>query len=134
MTVNAPPTVVAPPTFKSSPIARLFSNLEFDANLAAPVNVEIPVIVAAAPTFKSSPTSKAFSNLESSAILAPPVTVNAAPTVAAAPIFTSLLNVEPVATIISVADADRNVENPAVTFNSSAFALPSFVYEPVPTL
>ena len=134
MTVNAPPTVVAPPTFRSSPIARLFSNLEFAANLAEPVNVEIPVIVAAAPTLRSSPISNAFSNLESAANLAPPVTVNAAPTVAAAPTFKSLLNVEPVATIISDADADKNVVNPAVTFNSSAFALPSFVDEPVPTL
>ena len=54
--------------------------------------------------------------------------------VAAAPTFKSLLKVEPEDTIISVPDADRNVVNPAVTFNSSAFALPSFVDEPVPTL
>ena len=53
MTVNAPPTVVAPLTFTSSPTNKLFSNLDVEANLAAPVNVEIPVIVAAAPTFKS---------------------------------------------------------------------------------
>ena len=99
-----------------------------DRNLAAPVNVEIPVTVRADPTVTS------FSNLTNSANFDCPVTVNAAPTVAAAPTFKSLLNVEPVATIISDADADKNVVNPAVTFNSSAFALPSFVDEPVPTL
>ena len=91
-------------------------------------DVDIPVTVRADPTVTS------FSNLTNSANFDCPVTVNAAPTVAAAPMFTSLLNVEPLETIMSVADADRNVENPEVTFNSSAFALPSFVDEPVPTL
>jgi len=91
------------------------------------VTVNAAPTVAAAPTLRSSPIAKLFSNLEFAANLAAPVTVNAAPTVAAAPTFKSLLNVEPVATMMSDADADRNVENPAVTFNSSAFALPSFV-------
>ena len=122
MTVNAPPTVAAPPTTMS------FSNLENSANLVVPVNVDIPVTVRADPTVTS------FSNLTNSANFDCPVTVNAAPTVAAAPTLRSLLKVEPTETIRSVADADRNVEKPEVTFNSSAFALPSFVDEPVPTL
>ena len=64
------------------------------------MNVDIPVTVRADPTVTS------FSNLTNSANFDCPVTVNAAPTVAAAPMFTSLLNVEPLETIMSVADAD----------------------------
>ena len=57
-------------------------------------------------TVRADPTAISFSNLTNSANFDCPVTVNAAPTVAAAPTLRSLLNVDPVATIISDADAD----------------------------
>ena len=98
------------------------------------MTVNAPPTVVAPPTFRSSPIARLFSNLEVEANFAAPVNVEIPVIVAAAPTFKSLLNVDPNETIMSVADADRNVVNPAVTFNSSAFALPSFVYDPVPTL